>query len=132
MRTLQTEWWIIDIPEEWQAEETEDGVSISDCDDVGSIDISAVKKEQGKVTEEDLREFAKDLIAVTDSPQQVSINRFSGLLFEYLEEGLAWREWYLACDDTLIYVTYHCEQSNRGLDDAAVDAIVSTLGLTEQ
>jgi len=130
MPFVETQWWAIEIPEEWEAQYSEDCVSISDCDEVGCLDISALKKQQGDITEDDLRAFAGELLDKSLIPQLVECSGLSGLYFEYQEDDTAWREWYFAANDLMIYITYNCDLENKDFDVAVVDQILETLTLT--
>ena len=129
MSIVQTEWWCLELPDEWQAEMDDDCVTITDCDGVGSIDVTVVKKPEGLVSPKDLLSFASELVDNGLSGQSVSlgVDAAEGLLFHYDEEGVAWREWYLAKGSLLIYITYNTDFDNKSLDDAIVDEILTTL-----
>lgn len=127
MPFVQTNWWCVEIPDEWIAEHEEDVVTISDCDDVGDIDITAVKKEQDDINDDDLLAFAKAQIEKTTTPQLFETDAAKGFYFEYEDDGTAWREWYLAAGSLLIYITYNTDIENAGMDDVVVDQIIDTL-----
>ena len=57
MSMVQTEWWCLELPDEWSAEMEDDCVTISDCDGVSEIDITVVRKDGGDVDESDLKQF---------------------------------------------------------------------------
>jgi hypothetical protein len=56
---------------------------------------------------------------------------FSGVQGNYLEEGTAVREWYVFKGPLLLFITYSCDEDNRGMDDAAVDELLDTLLVAE-
>ena len=132
MSMVQTEWWCLELPDEWSAEMEDDCVTISDCDGVSEIDITVVRKDGGDVDESDLKQFAEDLIADGLQGEAVSAGMASGLLFAYDDDDGAWREWYLGCHSLLIYITYNTPAEHKGLDDAMVDDIISTLVVLEE
>lgn len=144
MSIVQTQWWCLELPDEWSAEMEDDSVIIADHDGVGEITISVVKKNDGSVQREDLRDFAEELIDQGEQSQRIefgsvndsAVSPPSGLLFAYDDQEGAWREWYLGCGALLIYITYNCDIEHRLLDDAIVDEILSTLlvlhGVDEQ
>ncbi len=37
------------------------------------------------------------------------------------------REWYVFNGALLLFITYSCDEENRGMDDAAVDELLDTL-----
>jgi hypothetical protein len=51
----------------------------------------------------------------------------NGYYYSYQDDGDALREWYLRGDDLLLLITYSCDLENAGMDDSAVDEILSTL-----
>lgn len=123
MRVLEAGDWGMLLPDEWQAEEEEDAIVIGDQDGVGCIEISELHKESGDFTAADLQQF------VADASQWESLRRgsFEGLATALVEDGAAIREWYLYAGQLLLYVTYSCDEDNRGLDDSAVDDMLDTL-----
>ncbi len=40
MRAVESQWWIIELPDEWEAEQDEEAILISDQDGVGEIVIT--------------------------------------------------------------------------------------------
>lgn len=127
MNVLETEWWSVVLPPEWWAEAEEESILIGDRDGVGSIEISTLHKEAGDVDPDTLREIAE-----STSEQNVDwgfsrLGEFSGLEAGYVREGAAIREWYVACGALMLFITYSCDEENRGLDAAAVDELLDTL-----
>jgi len=123
MRVLEAGDWGMLLPDEWQAEQEDDVIVIGDQDGVGCIEFSELHKESGDFTAEDLKQF------VPDASQWESIGRgsFQGLHAAVIEDGAAIREWYLYAGQLLLYVTYSCDEDNRGLDDSVVDDMLDTL-----
>lgn len=127
MRAVESQWWIIELPDEWQAEQEDDAIVIGDEDGVGEIVITTLQKEQGDVSESELRDYAQDLIDQFGEGKPCLLAAASGFSFAFVEEGMAFREWYLRSDGLLILVTYCCDEENLGMDDSAVDEILATL-----
>lgn len=125
MSVLETQWWMLELPEEWQADQQDEMILISDQDGVGEIAITTLEKEEGDVEDEDLLQLTDEL----GQGKPVMVSDLSGYYFEYREEGDALREWYLGGDNLLILMTYVCDEQNAGMDDAAVDEILATLAL---
>jgi hypothetical protein len=57
----------------------------------------------------------------------VTLGEFSGVSSGYVVEETAVREWYVANGALLLFITYSCDEENRGMDDAAVDELLDTL-----
>ena len=127
MNVLETEWWTLMLPPEWWAEAEEESILVGDRDGVGSIEISTLHKERGEFDVAGLRD-----IAVAESEQALDwqparLGEFAGITAEYSEEGSAIREWYVASGAMMLFITYSCDEENRGMDDAAVDELLDTL-----
>ena len=60
-------------------------------------------------------------------PCQVMDGIVNEVADEFQEEGAAIREWYVADGAMLLFITYSCDEENRGMDDAAVDELLDTL-----
>ena len=128
-KAVGTEWWQLELPDEWDVEDDGESLMISDDDGVGSLEISTLKCEGGEVGADDLAAFAEDLLAAKVPHLEVEVGPLSGWLFAYEDEGCWCREWYLAAGDLFVYVTYECDLENRGMDDDVVDEILDGLEL---
>jgi hypothetical protein len=129
MNILHTEWWSIAIAPEWWTEREEDAVIIGDRDEVGSILISTLCREEGDFQRAELEQIARDNADRDCEWKPVQAGDFSGLYTSYTEEDSAIREWYLGAGPVLLFITYCCDLDNGGMDDAAVDEILDTLQL---
>jgi hypothetical protein len=127
MRAVESQWWIIELPDEWEAEQDDETILISECDGVGEIAITTLQKESGEVFEEELLDFTAEIEAQYGKGISIELAEFEGFYFTYSDEGDSVREWYLRCDDLLLFITYSCDQENSGMDDSAVDEILSTI-----
>ena len=132
MAIVQTQWWCLELPDEWSAEMEDDCVTIADCDGVGEIDITVVRKAYSHVDDSDLAQFAEQLVEQGIASRAVEVGVTRGLLFEYQDDEGDWREWYLARGPLLIYITYHTDTEHSGLDNAIVDEILATLVVLEE
>lgn len=127
MNVLQTEWWTLALPPEWWADSEEDSILIGDRDDVGCIEISSLHKEQGEFDEQALRDMVAAEAGRALDWRSITLGEFKGLASSYVEEGAAIREWYVANGALLLFITYSCDEDNRGMDDSAVDELLDTL-----
>jgi hypothetical protein len=127
MRAVESQWWIIELPDEWEAEQDEETILISDEDGVGEIAITTLQKESGPVDDSELRLYTEDIEAQFGKGQMVELSGMSGYYYSYQDDGDALREWYLRGDDLLLLITYSCDLDNAGMDNSAVDEILSTL-----
>ena len=127
MRAVESQWWIIELPDEWEAEQDDETILISDEDGVGEIAITTLQKENGPVNDSELRLYTEDIESQFGRGQVVELFGLNGYYYSYQDDGDALREWYLRGDDLLLLITYSCDLENAGMDDSAVDEILSTL-----
>lgn len=129
MNVLETEWWTLAVPPEWWADTEEDSIVVGDRDDVGCIEISTLHKEQGVFDADEVRAIATSESETVNDWTRVELGDFTGFTGDYPEEGAAIREWYVAHGAMLLFITYSCDEDNRGMDDAAVNELLDTLQL---
>ena len=127
MHTVETDWWLLDLPEEWTAEQDEETIVITDQDDIGAIEITRLENQGGATA--NLQEIAEQWLPEDVHGMDVSIGDFKGLYFEYMDEGDAVREWLLRAGDLILIVTYACDEDDAGMDDETVDEILETLSI---
>jgi hypothetical protein len=127
MRAIESQWWILELPDEWDAEQEDESIVISDEDGVGEIVITTLEKEDGDVSDDELRECTADLEQEGGVGETVNVADIKGYYYTYQEDDEAVREWYLRSDNLLLLITYSCALDNAGMDDGAVDDILSTL-----
>jgi hypothetical protein len=123
MRVLEADDWSLLLPDEWFAEDDEDGIFIGDRDGVGVLQISELRRDASvgaSALQEELLDPGVRWGAIT-------CGSFTGMCGNFEEEGMALREWVLRCDDLVLLITYSCDREHRGLDDAAVDELLGTL-----
>jgi len=131
MTLVETEWWTLELPEEWDAEQDDDVIVIEDEDGVSSIEVSALLVEEGEVDDEDLAEFSRDLSDEGLTPTAVRIGAWRGLLFVHGDDESHAREWFLRQGAHFVYFAHYCLPEHAGMDDGAVDEILSTLTARE-
>jgi hypothetical protein len=127
MNVLETEWWTLALPPEWWADAEEDSILVGDRDRVGSIEFSTLHKQQGEFDRDTVHQIAESESEHSLDWRPVTLGEFTGLTGNYVEEGAAIREWYVAHGAMLLFITYSCDEENRGMDDAAVDELLDTL-----
>lgn len=132
MNVVETEWWSMALAPEWWADVEEDGtVLVADEDDVGCLEITTLHKEEGTLEQAELQRIAATESSAAPAWDAVHCGDFRGWRASFAEGEAAVREWYLAAGGLLLFVSYSCNQDNRGMDDAAVDALLDTLVRSE-
>lgn len=127
MNVLETEWWTLAIPPEWWADSEEDSILVGDRDDVGCIEISTLHKEAGVFDSQTVLDIAQKESEQPLEWRAATLGEFAGFTSSYVVEETAVREWYVANGALLLFITYSCDEENRGMDDAAVDELLDTL-----
>ncbi|ROS05816.1 hypothetical protein EDC56_1370 [Sinobacterium caligoides] len=125
----ETKWWSLDIPEEWDVELEDDVTVISDEDGVSEIGISTLIKADGETDDDDVEAFSADLIERGISGVDGDCGEYPATCFEYLDDGFACRDWFICCGPILMLISYACDESNKGMDDAAISEILASLRL---
>lgn len=127
MNILETEWWAMALPPEWWAESEEDSILVGDRDDVGCLEFSTLHKESGHFEAAEILQIAESESEQKLIWKALSLGDFNGVASSFIEEGAAIREWYIAREAILLFITYSCDEDNAGMDDAAVNEILDTL-----
>lgn len=125
MHTVETDWWLLDLPEEWEAEQDEETIVISDPDGVGTLEITLLESHADNNV--GLRALAAEWLPSDVQGKEVRVGDFSGLYFQYSDEGDAVREWLLQAEKLNLIVSYACDSDDAGMDDEVIDEILETL-----
>ena len=129
MRQLETQWWTMPLPDEFEAEMDDDTVMITDVDGIGVMEITTMKKELGDIADSELDDLNEELVQAGHRAVSVKLGNFFGQLFEYEDDGQWCRDWFLAQQEVLLLVSYTCLMEDRSMDDAAVEELVSFIDL---
>lgn len=126
MRSIESDWWVIDLPAEWEAEQDEETIVLTDQDGVGVLEITTLRREDaGKAV--DLASIAQDLVPAGVAPKPCRLAGQLALCFAYIEDDAAVRDWLTATDEWILLATYSCALEDRGLDDVLIDEVLETL-----
>lgn len=132
MNVLETEWWTMAIPPEWWADSEDDSILIGDQDKVGCIQISTLRRDEGEFDPASVREIAESESEQPLDWQPATLGDFTGVYSSYVEEETGIREWYVGNGKMMLFITYSCDEENRGMDNAAVDEFLDTLMVLEE
>src|SRR5262245_29349606 len=99
MATFLADWWEIDLAEGWDAESEETCTRICDPEGVGALQISAYRKERGKVTNEDLLDLAELDKEARRHLREQACGEFHGFALVHSEDEAFWRQWWLSRDE---------------------------------
>jgi hypothetical protein len=120
-------WWSVEVPQGWRADRDKECVTFRTTPPLGAFQISAARKDQEPVTDQDLKEFAKELMAEGIRIDKVSYGPFSGFFAQYSKKGLFWQEWWLGSGRLMVYATYNVVQGSEHLEGKEIEGILSSL-----
>ena len=127
MKLIETPFWSLPLSEEWQTETDEDTIIVFDEDGVGSLEFTVLEFDDGEPGPQDLDALAQQIIPDGIAGVAAECGAWRGLRFEYVEDEDCCRDWLLLCQQKVLLVSYTCELDDRGMDDGAIDEILSDL-----
>lgn len=126
MAEFASAYWRVSVPPDWTARNNPECATFERQAGVGAVQISAARKE-GLVTDEDLRDFAKDHLSAGAKTKELKLGDFEGFVLGYRDDANNWRQWFLRYGATAVFVTYNCPLESQGEEDEIVDSLLSTL-----
>ena len=116
-----TENFSILFPNEWQADQDEETIIITDQDEISILELTPLFPEKGS----DISTLLDQL--VDKDSKKVKIADYASHYHEFEEDDMFWREWVCEGKDFLLMLSHGSDIENRNMDDAMVDEILSTL-----
>lgn len=132
MNILETDWWALALPPEFWAESEEESILIVDRDEVGCVEISTLLRDDGEFDASEVRDLAAAELPGVQDWSAVELGDYHGLGGRYEEDDAAIRSWFVSCGGQLLFITYSCDIENAGMDDAAIDDMLSTLLIRDE
>jgi hypothetical protein len=123
----QSSWWSMKLQAGWAAHENADCVSFSADPSGGVLQVSAIRKPNGSVTSQDLRDFASDSKGGVKNLRHVELSEVSGIASEYVREKRYWREWWLKKGPTVVYLAYNVAVAESEAEVYAIDKMISSI-----
>jgi hypothetical protein len=122
-------WWSVELPPNWRGNPDADCATFrADHPSFGGVlQISAAQKDTGIVTDQDLREFARDRLIAGAPLDSVRFGECSGFTTRYRKGGLSWQEWWLRSEHLMIYATYNIISEKEGAEQDDIVSILSSL-----
>lgn len=126
MKLIETQWWSLPVSDEWLTETDDETIIITDKDNVGCLEISALDMDISHPGIEDLRELARQVVPQGIEGEQVRCGQWVGMRYEYVDDDFC-RDWVVNNQSKLLLISYTCAIEHRGMDDAAVDQMLDEL-----
>ena len=128
-RKYKSAWWSVELPDDWEAEPDEDCVTFTSERGVGALQISAYRRDDEIITDEELLDFAEDEIVEGTNLISVSFGEFVGLETSFFAGESFWRKLWLRSGSFLLFVTYTCASEERTVETEGVSRILNGLSL---
>jgi hypothetical protein len=126
MNMIETDWWEMGLPEEWDAEQDDETILVMDEDGIGAIEISVLEKDNA-ADSVDWSAMISDMAPDNVKPVVTKLAEREARYVSFIDEEDAVRLWLVDGPGIILVVSYVCDVSDRGMDDSAVDEILSTL-----
>jgi hypothetical protein len=123
---FESNWWTAVLPDRYRAEVNGDCVDIVGPQEIGVLQLSAYRRNNTKVTLDDLLEFASSEVGQGEL-EKITSNEFRGYTHENADGEMYWRRWWIASDRTMIYATYQCSSKACNEERKFVDSIIRSL-----
>ena len=127
--TFQSVWWQISVPLPWRARDSEHCVEITQPKGAGALHISAARKNTGIISQHETLSQLKGDCPEYIEPEQVRCGDFEGFSVDYVNwnESAYWKKWFVASENTLLFISYTCKQGEENLEVEQVEALLSSL-----
>lgn len=122
--------WSLELPDGWQAEDSDRVVSIVRPKGVGALQISAYLRDE-PITDEDLRELAEDHLSGGAVARPVQLGAFVGFQITFAADDSFWSQWYVRHDRQALFITYNCSAADRGPEYDEVKRVLGTLKVVD-
>jgi hypothetical protein len=126
MNMIETDWWEMGLPDEWDAEQDEETILVMDEDGIGAIELTVLEKDNPSAPV-DWSGLLGDLVPEGISASPAKLAECEARYTSFVDEDDAVRLWLVDGPGIVLIVSYVCDLSDRGMDDSAVDEILSTL-----
>jgi len=127
MKLIETPFWSLPLSDEWQTETDEDTIIVFDQDGVGSLEFTVLEFDDGEPGTQDLEVLATQIVPDGIASTAAQCGVWRGLRFEYVMDEDFCRDWLLLRQHKVLLVSYTCDLPDRGMDDAAIDEMLSDL-----
>jgi hypothetical protein len=125
MRIFQDFWGVESA--DWTIDQSPECITLCPASADAALQISCHRKRDGDVTIEELFSFSQERLPREVVAQRVQYGDFEGVYGSFTDSDVFWRNWWLAHGQTLLFVTYNCDDGKRDDHTEIVDRILSTL-----
>lgn len=117
--------WSLEVSDEWSVTDHPECLSLT-LSDEGALQVSSARKQDGFVEEQDLL-FPEEERESWGKWKPVHCGEFDGIVYEYTQEEIVWRRWFLRNGPVLLFVTYNGTADAAKREAAAVSIVLNTV-----
>jgi hypothetical protein len=127
--------FLIDLPDGWvrniENQPNKDGVNVISLRDPNGVGILRMRSYQAPsaVTQDRLRNLT-NLEPSTPLTWEHG-GDYSGYQHSYIENGVFYRQWWLANERTILFIAYECDPESRDIETKLVDQIIYSLAVND-
>lgn len=130
MRARWTEAWSLEPHDGWVVTHHPECLTL-ELGGVGALQLSSATKTAGDVTWDDIREMVDEHPEHWGEALPATCGDFSGVGYEYEEDGAHWRRWYVRKGRTLVLITYNADPDTAVRQKPSVDSVLTTLKVAD-
>jgi hypothetical protein len=116
--------WSLEVSDEWSVTDHPECLSLT-LSDEAALQVSSARKQDGVVAEQDLL-FQEEERELWGKWKPVQCGEFDGIVYEYSQEAIVWRRWFLRNGPILLFVTYNGTPEAAKREGAAVSTVLNT------
>jgi len=128
MQKYHSDYWQLELPDHWQAEQFEDAISFYDPNSSGTLLISTVVEDED-IDDEYLEEMVAEHLENGAELHDIELGQLDGVTCCYEADEGYWCEWYLRHGRMMLFITYDCALEDEGKEDDVIDSILETLAI---
>jgi hypothetical protein len=92
MFQFNSEWWSVQLPDDWSTEQDDTCTSMFSESRVGALQLSGARNSNGPATDDDLRDFAKEHLDTGAPVKAVKCGAFTGFYLHYSVDDMYQRQ----------------------------------------
>ncbi len=128
MQEYNGPFWVINLPERWNAHHGSESDSIFYQDGVGVVDIISIMNDV-TAKDKDLLFYASEYLEKASDTAPIHLGEFSGFSLEYDEDGDFWWRAFIKAGHVLLFISYNCKNNEKRLELEAVQEILQSLSV---
>jgi hypothetical protein len=124
---IESAWWSVDIPADWTADEDADCFTFESPDQSVALQFSAARKDGGHISDDDLRDLAREHLDAGARLANVSFGSFTGFSIAFRADGMDHRHWWLRHDSLMVFITLTAPESTLSQHEPTARQILQSL-----